>query len=180
MSGKNIIYRWCRLLLILPALGGTSSLAQSKEYQIKAAFLLNFTQFVNWPAAAFTSSNAPLCIGVLGDDPFGSALENTVRGESIQDHRLSIRRGRRVEDLADCQMVFVSGSEHKHLKEILAKIDSRPVVTVGDMAGFAKDGGTIGFYREENKVRFEINPQAARQSGLRISSQLLGLGKIVE
>ncbi len=154
--------------------------AQTKEYQVKAAFLLNFTQFVQWPAAAFSGPDAPLCIGILGDDPFGPALEETVRGESIQDHKLAVRHGQKIEDLTDCQMVFVSKSENGRVPEILAKIDSHPVVTVSEVAGFAKRGGTINFYRDQNKVRFEINPASARQSGLKISSQLLGLGKIIE
>jgi hypothetical protein len=180
MFRKRQIGRWFCLLLCLPALTASPAAAQSKEYQIKAAFLLNFTQFVQWPAAAFAGAAAPLCIGVLGDDPFGAALEETVRGESIQDHKLTVRRAQKLEDLADCQLVFVSKSENGRVPEILAKIDSHPVVTVSEVAGFAKQGGTINFYREQNKVRFEINPAAARQSGLKISSQLLALGKIVE
>jgi hypothetical protein len=168
------------LLLFLLTMPSRPACAQAREYQIKAAFLFNFTQFVEWPAAAFSGPGAPLCIGVLGDDPFGAALEDTVRGESIQNHKLSIRRGQRVEDLTDCQMVFVSKSENDRVPRILAKIDSRPVVTVSELTGFAQQGGTINFYREQNKVRFEINLASARQSGLKISSQLLGLGRIVE
>jgi hypothetical protein len=180
MFRKGLTARYCCILLCLLTLGAESVHAQSKEYKIKAAFLLNFTQFVEWPAAAFSGPGAPLCIGVLGDDPFGGALEDTVRDESIHDHKLTVRRARRVEDLTGCQMVFVSKSENNRVPEILAKIDSHPVVTVSEVAGFAKQGGMINFYRDQNKVRFEINPSSARQSGLQISSQLLGLGKIVE
>jgi hypothetical protein len=180
MEFLNPVGRWFGLFFCLLALAPQSARAQTKEYQIKAAFLLNFIQFVEWPAAAFSGSNAPLCIGVLGDDPFGNALEETVRGESVRDHKLSIRRAQRVEDLTECKMVFVSKSENKRVPEILAKIDSHPVVTVSEVEGFARQGGTINFYHEQNKVRFEINPASARQSGVKISSQLLGLGKIVE
>jgi len=154
--------------------------AQKKEYQVKAAFLLNFAQFVEWPEAAFAGGDAPLCIGVLGEDPFGPALDEAVDGESIRNHKLTVRRARRIEDLTNCQLVFVSPSENKRVPEILAKIDARPVVTVSELAGFAKQGGTINFYHENNKVRFEINPASALQSGLKINSQLLRLGKIVE
>ena len=166
----------CRCLLLLRS----RPARQSKEYQIKAAFLLNFTQFVEWPAAAFSGPDAPLCIGVLGDDPFGSALEETVRDEKVRNHKLTVRRAQRVEELTGCQMVFVSKSENKHVPEILAKLDSHPVVIVGDVEGFARQGGTINFYLDQNKVRFEINAQAAKQNGLKISSQLLALGKIVD
>lgn len=174
-SGRLSWWFLCALALAQPKLQ-----AQTKEYQVKAAFLLNFAQFVEWPASAFSGSDAPLCIGVLGEDPFGPALEQTMQGEKIRDHKLTIRRAQRVEDLAGCQLVFVSKSEQSHLAEILSKIDSRPVVTVSEMPGFAREGGTINFYQDQNKVRFEINPASARPSGLKISSQLLGLGKIIE
>jgi hypothetical protein len=121
-----------------------------------------------------------LVIGVLGDDPFGGALEQTLRDESRDDHKLSIKRSREMEDLKDCQMLFVSNSENAHVSEILAKLNGRPILTVSDIAGFAKHGGVINFYRSENRLRFEINPEVARQDGLQISSQLLELGKIVE
>lgn len=150
-----------------------------REYQIKAAFLFNFVQFVRWPATAFTSADAPFCIGILGDDPFGPALDDTVQGESIDGHRLSIMRGRSAGELKDCQLVFVCLSEESRLGEILPQFKSRPVLTVGDAKDFAREGGDIDFYLSNGKVRFEINPEAARQSGLTISSQLLSLGKIV-
>jgi hypothetical protein len=179
MFGKRFISGWFGLALsLLAAVPGTAR-AQSKEYQVKAAFLLNFAEFIQWPPGAFLADDAPLCIGVLGDDPFGAALEETVRDEKIQNHKLTVRHARRAQDLADCQMIFVCKSEH-HIPDILSKLDSHPVVIVGDAEGFARRGGTIGFYLDQNKVRFEINAQAARQNGLKISSQLLALGKIVD
>jgi hypothetical protein len=172
--------RWSCLFAAWLALTPLAGLAQTKEYQIKAAFLLNFIQFVQWPAAAFSGPDAPLCIGVLGNDPFGPALEEAVRGASSQHHKLTILRPQRIEDLTNCQLVFVSASENQRAPAILAKLESQPVMTVGEEADFAKQGGTINFYREQNKVRFEINTAAALKSGLKISSQLLRLGKIVE
>jgi hypothetical protein len=178
MWEKKFISRWWGLLSCLLVLSATAARAQTKEYQVKAAFLLNFAEFIQWPASAFAAPDAPLCIGVLGDDPFGAALEETVRDEHIQAHKLIVRRARRVQDLDGCQMVFVSKSERR-VPDLLAKMDSQPVVTVGDTEGFARRGGTINFYLDQNKVRFEINPGSARQKGLKISSQLLALGKIV-
>ena len=153
---------------------------QSKEYQLKAAFLFNFAQFVKWPPNSFTSDDAPFCIGILGDDPFGSALDETVQGETISNHRLTVVRSQRIEDLKDCQMIFVSRSEEGHVGEILSQIDSRPILTVSEVESFARQGGDIDFYLSGGKVRFEINPQSAQRCGLKISSQLLNLGKIVE
>ncbi len=152
----------------------------SKEYQIKAAFLFNFVQFVKWPETSFASADAPFSIGVLGDDPFGSILDGTVQGEAIGNHRLTVVRSQRIEDLKACQLIFVSRSEEDHVGEILAQLGSRPILTVSDLDGFAGQGGDIDLYLSGGKVRFEINPQPARQCGLKISSQLLSLGKIVE
>ncbi len=151
----------------------------SKEYQLKAAFLFNFAQFVKWPSAAFTKEGAPFCIGILGDDPFGSTLEETIQGENIDNHPLTVIRARRIEELKDCQMIFVSRSEEGRVGEILSELDSKPVLTVSEMESFTRSGGDIDFYLAEGKVRFEINPQSARRCGLKISSQLLNLGKIV-
>jgi YfiR/HmsC-like len=170
-------------LLLAVVAGSEPARAQSdssREYQIKAAFLFNFAQFVKWPENSFTSTDAPFCIGVLGEDPFGSVLDGTVQGETISNHRLIVVRAQRIEDLKECQMIFVSRSEGGHIGEILAQLESRPVLTVSEVESFAHDGGDIDFYLSDGKVRFEINPQSAQKCGLRISSQLLTLGRIVQ
>ncbi|MDD5262644.1 MAG: YfiR family protein [Methylacidiphilales bacterium] len=154
--------------------------AQSKEYQLKAAFLYNFAQFVKWPTSSFATSDTPFYIGVLGDDPFEGALEKIIQGESIDNHRLAIIRSQRVEDLKDCQLLFISKSEDGHVGQILSSLDARPILMVSEIGGFAQSGGAINLYLQEGKVRFSINPEAAQRRGLRISSQLLSLGKVVE
>jgi hypothetical protein len=168
------------LLVVVMALVGPARAESSREYQIKAAFLFNFAQFVKWPGDSFTSADAPFCIGILGDDPFGSTLEQITRGEAIDNHRLTVVRAQRIEDLKACQMIFVSRSEGDHLEQILSQLDSKPILTVSEVNSFAHNGGDIGFYLMDGKVRFEINPQSARRCGLKISSQLLNLGKVVE
>ena len=178
---------WLRVLLCLMA--GTLSLtfekvqaqaSATKEYQVKAAFLYNFAQFVEWPSNTFANAEAAFGIGILGDDPFGKALDETVRGESIQNHRLIIQRSQRIEDLQACQIIFISKSEKGRVAEILSKLGARKILTVSELQGFASRGGVINFYLEGNKVRFEINPATAQREGLKISSQLLNLGKIIE
>lgn len=166
-------------LLAAPAGGETAPAESAPEYQIKAVFLFNFAQFVEWPAAAFASAEAPLCFGVLGDDPFGSTLEAVVRDEAVRGRTLIVRRGRRTEELKECQLLFVSRSERARMDEILAELAGAPILTVSEIEGFGARGGIVNFYLEENRVRFEINPQAAAQCGLRVSSELLSLGKIV-
>jgi hypothetical protein len=167
-------------LCILAFYCGPECFAQpSREYQVKAAFLLNFAQFVEWPAATFAATNQPFTVGVLGDDPFGPALEQTVQGETIHGHPVVLRRASRPEDLKDCQLIFISKSEHARFGDILPQCTGRGILTVSEFPGFAAHGGMINFYLDGKKVRFEINPTAAQHEGLRVSSQLLNLGKIV-
>ncbi len=134
---------------------------------------------MQWPAGSLGDAHAPFCIGVLGDDPFSGALEKTIGGESIDHHPMAVRRSKRAEDLTGCQIVFICRSEEDRMADILAVLGSRPVLTVGEIGGFARHGGDINFYLAGGKIRFEINPQAAERSGLKISSQLLTLGRIV-
>ena len=165
--------------LSLTATGATAEPAPSKEYQVKAVFLFNFAQFVEWPPTAFPEPGAPISIGVLGDDPFGTALEETVRGETVGNRKITVQRSHKVEDLKNCQLLFISKSEKGRTAEILSSLTPGPVLTVSEVESFAHQGGVINFYLEGNKVRFEINPAAARRQRLKLNSQLLSLGKIV-
>ena len=162
--------------------GGGPALAQSggapkfREYEVKAPLLLNFMQFVEWPAGASTNAQAPLLIGVLGEDPFGSILEETIKGETIRGRLLAIKRARQIADLTDCHLIFVCRSEETHLREILAALRDCSALTVSDIAPFCRHGGMIGLINEGGRIRFQINQEAAEQSQLKISSKLLRLG----
>jgi hypothetical protein len=161
--------------------GGASLSAQqvSKEYQIKAAFLYNFSQFVEWPASAFSNAQAPLVIGVIGDDPFGSYLDDIVRNEKVNNHPLVVQRFRRVNEIKNCHVLFVSRSEDKQIGQIISNLRGREILTVGDFEGFAQQGGMIRFITENNKIRFRINVGVARAAKLTISSKLLRAAEIV-
>jgi hypothetical protein len=150
------------------------------EYQVKAAFLLNFAQFIEWPAGAFSDGSAPIAIGVLGDDPFGDILESTLAGESAQGRPLVVKRSKQVEDLKDCHLLFISSSEKDHVTEILQSVKDSSAVTVSEFEGFGRRGGIINFVLDNKKVRFEINSTAARNKKLKISSQLLKRAKLVD
>lgn len=169
------LFLWVSLLSLVPSAAD----AQTKEYQVKAAFLYNFAQFVVWPETAFTNAEEPFRIGVLGDNPFGKDLVETVRGETIHGRPMTILESRRVETLANCQIIFITNAEAGHLDEVFSKLGSKPVLTVSEIPGFAQRGGVINFYREGSKVRFEINPDAAEKNALKVSSELLTLGKII-
>lgn len=153
--------------------------AQYSESEVKAAFILNFAQFSKWPPKAFADSDAPLSVAIFGDDSLGGALEKVCRGQNVGGHKVIIKRTRRLEDLKNCHLVFVSKSESGRLDEILSSVQGASVLTVGESERFARKGGAIGFVMDGDKVRFEINPGAAQRGGVEVSSRLLKLGKVV-
>ena len=152
---------------------------RTPEYDLKAVFLFQFAHFVAWPAKAFSDDHSPITIGVLGDDPFGPVLDQTVEGETINHRKLIIQRSQRVVDLKGCHLVFISKSEKSRLPDIFDSLGAASVLTVSETENFARRGGIINFYLDGNKVRFEINAEAAQRKGIKISSQLLKLGKVL-
>lgn len=166
------------LLAVLSLTGGPVHAARAfTEYEVKAVFLFNFVQFVKWPPSSFSDASAPYVIGILGSDPFGKALENTIRGEIVEGRKLTLRRAQRVEDLAGCHVIYISLSEEGRVGEILSSLRSTNALTVSDIAQFCRQGGMIGFVIEGGKVRFEIKSATAKNAGLQISSRLLKLAK---
>ena len=168
-------------LFLLAFVGASSAVAQASaptEYQVKAAFLFHFGQFVDWPAQTFQDAGAPLTYCMLGKDPFHGALEASLNGKSIGPHPLRIRHLKQAQETAGCQVLFL-GLEEKFIGETLERLQGLPVLTVGESPQFAQQGGMIGFSLQDNKVRFEINLGAAQQAGLKISSRLLTLAKTV-
>lgn len=172
------------LLSLIPA-GLCAAQAQvSREYDVKAVFLLNFAQFVEWPAAAFSSPESPLIIGVLGVDPFSRTLDDVVENETVRGRQVVPKRFRRVEDVDACHILFISASEERRLPQILAALKNRPILTVSDMDGFVSRGGMIELYTEkaqpeEPKVRLHINNDAARAADLVPSAKLLRVARTV-
>lgn len=145
------------------------------EYQVKAAFIFNFAKFVEWPSDAFGDGGA-LVVGVVGDDPFGGALDR-LNGNTVNGRRLRIKRLRWDDNLRTCQILFISNSEGRHLGKIMESTRGTSVLTIGEMPQFNQSGGMIRFVIQNDKVRFEINAAAAGQARLRISSKLLALSK---
>jgi hypothetical protein len=175
-------WRWLLAAGCLLALA-PGTFAQAKpgfsEYQVKAVFLFNFVQFVDWPPEALPTPQSPLVIGVLGDDPFGAFLDEAVSGEKINQHPLIVRRYKTVEEIDACHVLFVSRSEQPNLKDVFAALKGRSILLVGEPEGFATQGGIIRLVTENNKVRMRINLDAAKSSKLVISSKLLRAADIV-
>jgi hypothetical protein len=153
--------------------------ADELEYQVKAAFLYNFAKFVEWPEDAFEGPTDPMILCVVGDDPFGESLDTVVHGETLNGRPLVVHRTRDLYEIRDCHVVFVPRSERGRQERILEDLRNRGILTVGEADGFLTGGGIIRFVLEQNKVRFDINLQAAESSGLELSSKLLRLARTI-
>ncbi len=157
--------------------------SDTSEYLIKAGFIYNFAKLIEWPAKAFPQPDSPIVIGILGDDPFGTTLDTIVAGKKINGRPLAVKRVKWSKDLKalkDCNILFVSASERDHIDAVLDALKSLPILTIGDGPGFARRGGIMNFILEDNKVRFEVNVEAAKDADLTISSRLLTLARIVQ
>ena len=145
------------------------------EYQVKAAYLVNFARFVEWPA----DDAAPFAMCVLGADPFGAVLDATVADVTVRGRRAGARRVASPADADGCRVLFISASETTRLEAILTSLDRRAVLTVSDMPQFARRGGMIQFVNDGDRVRFEVDLDPAQAVGLTVSSNLLRVATVV-
>jgi hypothetical protein len=181
-SGRRIR----RLLVLLPLVWTatarsplTGASTPPTEHEVKAAFLYSFAKYVQWPDGALGGQDEPFIIGVLGEDPFGRVLDETVAGKSVLGHPVALTRFVRLEDAVRAHILFVGASEEPELSRVLRTLRGRPVLSAGETDEFAERGGIVGFKTSEKKVRFDINLGRAEESRLKISSQLLKLATIV-
>ena len=158
--------------------GSAQPVKISREYLIKAAILYNFAKFAEWPTAAFSNDIAPLRICVIGDDPFGPALDS-LRGKTVRNRPLYAARIAKVEDAAACHILFVSDSEKERLATILDAVGVLPILTVADMGQFTSSGGIIALKKVDNRSRIKVNIDAVEKAGLKLSSKLLRLADTV-
>jgi YfiR/HmsC-like len=188
MKASGLPFGWAgkleRAVVAALVLGAAVARAQPEppsptEYEVKAAFLYNFTRFVEWPSEALRDPGASFVIAIVGRDPFGAVLDETVAGKTAGGRPIEVRRVPRVEEAREAQIVFVSSSERSNIAAILKELERPGILTVGDTDGFAMKGGAINFTMQARKVRFEINPVVTEQAGLKVSSQLLKLATLV-
>lgn len=152
----------------------------SREYDLKAVLLFNLTRFVEWPAAAFPDPDAPMIIGILGQDPYGETLDEVVRTESYGRHKIQVVRYRTIEAVRNCQILYVGSSEQPNLPRILRGLAGRPILSVGEFDGFATAGGMVRLFQNaEGKIRIRINLGAVRAAGLTVSGKLLRVAEII-
>ena len=170
-------------MVILPSWGSDAhgqDSSVSSEYLIKAGFIYNFANLVQWPSNAFAQPDSPIVIGILGEDPFGTILDRVLEGKKVNGRAFRVKRLRSVPDLKECHIVFVSSSEMSRLAEAIHLVKGMPILTIGEIPGFARRGGIINLILEDNKVHFEVNVEAAKEADLNISSRLLALARIVQ
>ena len=153
------------------------------SYELEAAYLIHFLEFVDWPSSAFRGSDSPYIIGILGDDPFGGQLERQVSGKLFNGRKVMVRQfggfdAGDVEGFLACHILFVSGSEKNRLTAILRKLHKSPILTVSEIDKFPIFGGIIQFDQEGKKIRLNLNPQAAKAAHLRIRARLLQVCRI--
>lgn len=172
---KGMIYTFL-LRLVLPA----ALLAQADEYTIKAVMLERFARFVEWPDQSDVADTAqPFVIAIIGENPFGPKPEEIYSAQKIKNRKVVIKYFSQLDEISNCNLLFISESERKNLSRILTFTRNKPILTVSDSKGFAQEGVLINLFLNDNKVNFEINETAVRESGLSMSYLLLRAGKIV-
>lgn len=169
----------CGLLLSVSGATFGADATDTREYQIKAAFLYNFTRFVEWPASSFADAGSPIVIGAYCADPFGAVLKAIVKGRTVNGRGIVARKLDTVELATSAHVVFVCAAKDTEFAHIESVVDGRPVLTVGETDAFAEAAGIIRFVLDEEKVRFEINMAAAERAGLKVSAQLQKLATAV-
>jgi hypothetical protein len=167
---------WLVLLFLPRELGAAEGFS---VYQVQAAYLCNFTKHIEWPPDAFASGEAPIAIGVLGDDPFGGLLDRAVAGRSSQGRKLVVRRARDLNPLLNCQVIFISRSERGQLPAILAALRNRPILTVCNDDAVFEQGVMVKFLLVNETVRFEVKLGPAKRAGIKLGSDILGAAKRV-
>ena len=184
--GRRLALAWRRWLTVMAKLllgglllVGNAWATEFDEYAVKAAYLYNFAKFVEWPPGVFADADAPLRICIVGDNPFGDALAS-LSGKTVESHPVEVRPISAATGFDKCHIVFISRTEQGRFKALLTKLGRLPILTVSDIGGFAQAGGMIGLVEAEQRIRFDINVSATRQSGLKLSSQLLKLATIVD
>ena len=173
-----------RLLSLLLLLGAALQLSAQApafdEYQVKAAFLYNFAKFVEWPPGTFANSTDPIEICIVGQNPFGSTLENMVQGKKVGDRAFAVRLLADTQQASQCQILFIGSAEWRRTRALLEALKNPGVLTVGESSDFTVLGGIISFRLDGPRVRIKVDRQTAERAKLRISSKLLSLAEIAK
>lgn len=176
MTRSTLFAKRAALLCLCVALAAIPmAYAQVEEYAVKAAFLYKFGLFVEWPESAFSSPASPVDLCIVGQDPFGHSLDTAATGAQINGRSVVVRRYKTVERNISCHILYAGGSEEQSRAQIIETVNGNHVLTVSDGRKSRSDSGIINFVIADNRVRFDIDDEAAAQNGLIISSKLMSL-----
>jgi len=178
MSSRHWVWRLGAIIAVLTAALPCRADAPTREYQVKAAFIYNFTAFVQWPDSAFASKDSSFVVATIGTDSFDGALEQAMTGKSVAGHSIVVQHFSSGDNMSSCQLLFVPASEDSSLNNLFAKLNSQPILTVGESEAFSSAGGAIRFFVEDKKMRFEIDPDSINSAGLKVSAKLMKLARI--
>jgi hypothetical protein len=177
---RRILGSVLTLVVCAATAGGAASQDRSGEDAIKAAFLYNFTKYVDWPATVFDGQTGTFRVCVAADASFAGVIEGMMKGETVRGRPVEVIRLERDANPRVCHLAYFSGQDAERTARLLPAVRQQPVLTVGEGLGFLDQGGLISFALENNKVRFDVNKRGADQSGLRVSSKLLGVARSVQ
>jgi uncharacterized protein YlbG (UPF0298 family) len=166
------------LIISFPSFNTVAQSNPINEYQLKAAFIYNFTRFINWPPDSFFNPEDPFVIGVLGNERLSAYLNLLVKGEKLNDRAIIVRSYKNIKDVEACHILFIADEWASKIKNKIPVINHQSTLTVSDAPNFAEMGGIIGFYKEKNKLRLEVNINEAKSSELVFSSKLLSVSNI--
>ena len=164
---------WLLLLLLFCPHARPAEETPLSEYQVKAALLLNFVRYSDWPASAFVDARSPYVVAVVGRDPFGKDLEKAFEGKTVKGRTFLLKRVSNEQEMRACHLLFVSSSERRRSRDLLEKIVGAPVLTVGESPEFLDQGGVINLFLRDGSVRFDINLEPARIAQLKLDANLL-------
>ena len=165
----------------LIAIGQTARAAPegANEYSVKAAFLFHFAQLTTWPSQTFSSANSPVVFCTIGKDPFDGMLDEAVAGKRVQGRPAKVVHLKQTTGLESCHLLFVGAQEMPRMPALIAALHGLPILTVGEAGEFLKQGGMIDFRSQDDRLRFDVNLEAAQSSNLAFSSTLLSLARAV-
>ncbi len=148
------------------------------EDQIKAAFLFNFTKFVEWPPESFADANSPILLGIVGNDLVARLLTEVAAGKSVSGRAVTVKQFSEGQSIRLCQIIFISSPDEKYAQQILRTLRETSVLTVGEKPGFLQAGGIINFFTDENKVKLEISLDAAARARIKISAKVIAVARL--
>jgi len=180
MTMRRLIICMVMMLLGLASYAWAQDSEASSEYLIKAGYIYNFAKLVEWPATAFAQPDSPIVIGIVGNDPFGPIIDKVLEGKKVNGHAFLIKRLKPTADVKECHILFIGSSLGSHVADTIRLTRGTPILTISEIPGFADRGGIINLTLEQNKVRFEVNVDAAKEADLNISSRLLVLAKVIQ